>query len=191
MNAVVLVALSACATSPGEQEADENAPQVATLTTPEPERSASTQPKAQRPRERLDTTAEEFQELLGPYHSCLREQGVPERKTAGSPDRPPLAGPGERVLGPEELEKFEAANRICEPQFYPLPPWEKDPANPEARDFALDVVKCLKGKGVRYVEVAEDGIAIALGGDHNDSRSISMGLDLIPECERKVAAESK
>lgn len=183
----MLVALSACGATGDEKQADDGGTQVATLATPEPDRTGSAQPKEQRPRERLDTTPEEFQALLGPYNRCLEEQGFPNKTGAGGDA--PVGRP--RVASPEELEKFEAANRICEPQFYPLPPWEKDPANPEARDFALNVVRCLKDKGVRYVEVSEDGISLALGGDQNDPRSISLGLDLAPECERKVAAASK
>ncbi|MFI9640539.1 hypothetical protein ACIG87_10790 [Micromonospora sp. NPDC051925] len=186
MSAVMLVALSACGATEEKQQTEDGAAQVATLTSPEPERSGSAEPKERRPRERLDTTAEEFQAMLGPYNACLREQGFKSGKTG--------AAGGDDALRPtnkKEMEEFEAANRICEPQFYPLPPWEKDPANPEARDFALGVMRCLKAKGVKYVEVAEDGVSLAFGGDQNDSRSISLGLDLAPECERKVAAESK
>ncbi|MFI9526289.1 hypothetical protein [Micromonospora rosaria] len=185
MGAVMLIALSACGSTDDGKKADEGAGQVASLATPEPERTGSAQPKEERPRERLDTTPEEYEALLGPYRRCLKQQGVPEKLAGGGPGRP--GGPADA----KETEAFEAANRICEPRFYPLPPWEKDPANPEARDFALGVVKCLKDRGVRYVEVSEDGISIAFGGDGNDSRSISMGLDLAPECERKVAAASK
>ncbi|TCB94303.1 hypothetical protein E0H26_21695 [Micromonospora zingiberis] len=184
-SAIALVALSACGAADSEKEMAGGTPQVPTLITAEPDRSGSALPKDQRPRERLDTTAEEFQALLGPYNKCMKEQGITDEAAIGA---------GSDQLGiatREETERFEAANRICEPQFFPLPPWEKDPANPEARDFALGVVKCLKDKGVRYVEVAEDGIAIAFGGDRNDSRSISMGLDLAPECEREMAAKSK
>ncbi|GGL99167.1 MULTISPECIES: hypothetical protein [Micromonospora] len=178
--AVALVALSACGSADARPPAKDDAPQVATLATAEPERTGSAEPKKERPRQRLDTTSEEFLAMLGPYNACMAEQGIPGKN--GSAPRP---------TSEAEMETFEAANRVCEPQFYPLPPWEKDPANPEARDFALDVMKCLKAQGVRYVEVDEDGISLAFGGDQNDSRSISMGLDLAPECERKVAAEFK
>ncbi|MGW0506698.1 hypothetical protein [Micromonospora sp. NPDC003241] len=182
MGAVMLIALSACGTTAEEKRTDDGAGQVASLATPEPERTGSAQPKEERPRERLDTTPEEYQALLGPYRKCLKQQGVPEKLTAGHPGRPS----GE--TNAKEAEAYEAANRICEPKYYPLPPWEKDPANPEARDFAVAVVKCLKDKGVKYVEVSEDGVSLAFGGDQNHSRSISMGLDLAPECERTVAA---
>jgi hypothetical protein len=52
------------------------------------------------------------------------------------------------------------------------------------------VVKCLKREGVKFVEVSEDGISIALGGDQNDSRSITLGMDRIGDCEREVAAKN-
>lgn len=158
------------------------APEVATLTSPSAAVSAS--PAAQRPRERLDTTPEEFEAMLGPYNKCMTEHGAPSKADMAKAGAP-------RPASEKEMAKYDEANRVCEPQYFPLPPWEKDPANPDAKDFARDVVKCLKGKGVKYVEVSDDGISIALGGDDNDARSISMGMDLIPGCERSVAANHK
>ncbi|MEV6304315.1 hypothetical protein AB0M02_33255 [Actinoplanes sp. NPDC051861] len=175
--AVAFTALPAC----GSAEPSAEAPRVATLQSAAAEPSASATAKAERPRERIGMTSEEYEALLEPYNKCMREQGfdpVDARKKA------------EAAADSAEGERAEKANRICEPQFLPLPPWEKDQANPEARDFALAVVKCLKGKGVEYVEVSEDGISIALGGDHNDPRSISLGMEHIPDCERQVAARS-
>jgi len=184
MTAVALTALSACGSSPAKTTTGAGKPEVATLQSAGPSPSVQASAKAQRPRERLDTTSEEFEAMLGPYNKCMAEHGgVTKGKGTGGP----VAKPATR----EQEGKFDAANRICEPQYFPLPPWEKDPANPEARDFAVKVVKCLKNKGVKYVEVSDDGISIALGGDQNDSRSISMGMDLIPGCERKIAAEMK
>ncbi|WP_433789856.1 hypothetical protein [Actinoplanes sp. CA-252034] len=184
--AVALTVLPGCGSSeePGKTEAG-GAPRVATLqsagaTAP----SAAASKKAERPRERLDMTSEEYEVLLEPYNKCMREQGfdpLDARKKAELAAEP---------LSGEKAQAAERANQICEPQFLPLPPWEKDPANPEARDFALDVVKCLKREGVKFVEVSEDGVSIALGGDQNDSRSISLGMDRIPDCEREVAAKS-
>jgi hypothetical protein len=181
--AVALMALSACGSSgtSSKPAGKDAAPKVATLVSAAATPSASA--PAQRPRERLDTTAEEFEAMLGPYNKCMQEHGgFVKGGSGGKPARPATSG---------EVDKTEAANKICEPQFMPLPPWEKDPANPESRDFARDVVKCLKAKGVKYVEVSDDGVSIALGGDQNDSRSISMGMDLIPGCERKIAAANK
>jgi hypothetical protein len=51
------------------------------------------------------------------------------------------------------------------------------------------VVTCLKGKGIRYVELVDDGYA--LGGPQNDSTSITRGMELAPVCEREVAARKK
>ncbi|GIE82124.1 hypothetical protein Aph02nite_80740 [Actinoplanes philippinensis] len=178
--AVALTVLPGCgsAEEPGKPESGA-APRVATL-----QSGAASAPskKAERPRERLDMTPEEYEALLEPYNKCMREQGFDPRdsRTKGE-----VAVPGS-----DAEKKVEKANQICEPQYLPLPPWEKDPANPEARDFALDVVKCLKREGVKFVEVSEDGISIALGGDQNDKRSITLGMDRIPDCEREVAAKN-
>jgi hypothetical protein len=178
---VALAALSACGSS--EPAADKSS-KVATLARPEAKASASAEPE--RPRERLDGTPEEFEAMLGPYDKCLKEHGaLPKREWYKDNERP-----DPRTIT-KLADKAEAADRICNPLYYPLPPWEKDPANPEARDFARDVVKCLKDKGVKFVETGDNGIDIALGGDQNDSRSISRGLDLMPECERQAAAKVK
>ncbi|MFG1993884.1 hypothetical protein ACGFJ7_28295 [Actinoplanes sp. NPDC048988] len=182
---VALSALTAC-DKPAE---DTSTAKVATLVSPSASASApaSASPKAQRPRERLDTTPEEFEALLGPYNKCLSDHGGMVKGSTIEQERK-KAQTGPVGVSGKQTEKFEAANKICEPQFYPLPPWEKDPANPEAKDFARETVKCLKQKGVRYVEISDDGLSIALGGDQNDAKSISMGLDLIPGCERDIAA---
>jgi hypothetical protein len=82
----------------------------------------------------------------------------------------------------------DAAEKECRPK-YPLPPWELDPANPEAKDFARAVVQCLKAKGVKYVEVNPDGPGWSFGGPQNDAQSISKGMELSPACEREVAAK--
>ncbi|MCA2219479.1 hypothetical protein [Jidongwangia harbinensis] len=183
VTAIALTALSGCSddSGGGKQAAGKEA-QVATLSSPTAKASAA--PKPQRPRERLDTTPEDFEAMLGPYNKCLEEHGGIVRGKGPANGAP-------RPATKKETAKHDKANRICEPLHYPLPPWEKDPANPEARDFGRAVVKCLKEKGVKYVEVAEDGMSPALGGDQNDPRSISMGLELAPECEREVAAAMK
>jgi hypothetical protein len=173
-----VLALTACSSPPKETAA----PDVATLASPPAAVSASAQP--QRPRERLDTTPEEFEAMLAPYNKCIADHG-------GASKSDLARGGAAKPATQKQMARFDEANRICEPQYFPLPPWEKDPANPEAKDFARHVVKCLKNKGVKYVEVSDDGISIALGGDDNDARSISMGMDLIPGCERATAAAMK
>jgi len=182
MMVVALGAAAGCGSSaPAERDA-----KVATLSSAAASPSASV--PSQRPRERLDTTPEEFLTMLKPYYGCMVEQGaVTEAETARAEAAGGVAKPSSKA----QMVKWEAADRICKPQFYPLPPWEKDPANPESRDFAVDVVKCLKSNGVEYVAVSEDGVSIALGGDQNDPRSIRLGMEKIPECERQAAAKVK
>jgi hypothetical protein len=182
---VALTALSACGSSSGDGTGDGDggkSSEVATLKSPEIEASV----KPERPRERLDGTPEEFEAMLGPYNKCLKANGgLPKQewyKEGETPDRKKI----------EDLaEKATAADRVCNPLYYPLPPWEKDPANPEAKDFARDVVKCLKRKGVKVVEVGTNGVDVELGGKQNDMPSVRKGLDLMPECEREAAAKLK
>jgi len=164
---------SACSNEP----AKDDTPQVATLSSTGATPGAPASATADRPRERLDTTPEEFEAMLKPYYKCINEQGAKNKHEWGN--RKPTEG---------EIKKLEKADRFCNPRFFPLPPWEKDPANPEAKDFARDVVKCLKGKGIRYVAVGGNGVDIELGGEQNDMDSIRRGLDLMPECERDTAA---
>jgi hypothetical protein len=150
--------------------------EVATLQTgaPTPTASAAT-PQDERPRERLDDTPEDQKERLKPYTKCLTEHGVDitRRRSDGT-----------------GADGTSGAAKACG-HLMPLPPWELDPANPEARDFARDVVKCLKEKGVRYVEVGSDGTGWAFGGRNNDADSISKGLKYSPACQREVAAKRK
>jgi hypothetical protein len=171
VTAIVLAAATGCGKA--GDDAGKDAPRVATLA------SASASPSAgpQRPRERIDMTSDERDALQVPYHKCLKSHGLSDLDAKKAEDAGKTGGPA------------ADAARYCEEHYLPLPPWEQDPANPEARDFAVAVVKCLKSKGVKKVEVDADGISIALGGDDNDPRSISMGLDLEPQCERQVAAQ--
>jgi hypothetical protein len=182
--AVALFALPGCGSTPDSKPSTGGGAKVASLESAAPAPDASKKPE--RPRERLDTTPEEFEAMLKPYNDCMTEHGV----TSGSAKKAAADAVAEPAKS-EELEKAEKAHQICEPQYYPLPPWERDPANPEARDFAVEVVKCLKEKGVKFVAVDDDGISIALGGEKNHARSISLGLDQMPECERTVAAAMK
>jgi hypothetical protein len=182
--AVALFTLGACG-STEEAPKEAGGAKVATLESA-PAPAASESKKPERPRERLDTTPEEYEALLGPYNKCMEEQGfgsdVAKRRAADAAVAP---------AGSAEDQRLTAASQLCESQFMPLPPWERDPANPEAGDFAVAVVKCLKKEGVKFVAVSDDGISIALGGDQNDSRSISLGLERMGDCERKVAKAMK
>jgi hypothetical protein len=170
--AFVVTALTACG-SPAPTGA-----KVATLTSPKAGASSAAEP--QRPRERLDMTPDEIGALMVPYQKCLKSHGVSDLDAKKGYDAAHSGG--------ADVNEWQ---RYCEAHYFPLPAWEKDPANPEARDFALAVVKCLRGKGVDNVEVSADGVSIAAGGDDNDSRSIAEVMDLQPECEREVVAQKK
>ncbi|MET0493384.1 MAG: hypothetical protein ABW000_09685 [Actinoplanes sp.] len=164
-----LALLGACSAEPETQ-----APPVASLI--QPSASASASPEPERPRQRLDDTEEDYRARLKPYEACMRKQGMPGGKMGSG-----------WAAGDDVPPKQKRAQEACK-QFWPLPAWELDPANPEAKDFARDVVKCLKGKGVEYVETAEDGIGISAGGDQNDEESITKTGQYLDECQRTVAA---
>jgi hypothetical protein len=176
---VLTVVLGGCSTPP-EQE-----PNVATLDTTgaSPTVSNSVAPTAGRPRERLDMTPEELDEMYRAHATCLAENGYDTGKGesgGGSPVEP-------RV--PDE-SKRTAAEAACL-HLDPLPPWEYDVSNPESADFVHSVVRCLRDKGVRYVEesplnAGENRRGVSLGGPDNHSESITKGLDLIPVCEKEL-----
>jgi hypothetical protein len=179
---LAVLSLTACSKS-----TDDGVPRVASFTSPgstssapaaaQASAQANAEAKAERPRERLDTTPEEYEALLEPYNECVRGQGAKPKSDWTKNERP----------GKAAIDKLVAADRYCGPLFTPLPPWEKDPANPKAKDFAHEVVKCLKNRGVREVEVGDNGVDIELGGPMGGD-SIRKGMDLMPECEQKVAA---
>jgi hypothetical protein len=177
--AMAFTALAGCG-SPAKSEAGAGV-KVATLTSPAAGASASASAAAgpQRPRERLDMTSEEQDALMVGYEKCLKTHGLSVLDAKKSQDAAKTGGVPDKWT------------RYCEEHYFPLPPWEQDPANPEARDFAVAVVKCLKGKGVEEAAVTDDGVSITFGGDGDDSRSISLGLELEPQCEREVAAQKK
>ncbi|MFI6130090.1 hypothetical protein [Micromonospora sp. NPDC051141] len=170
----VTIGGSGCSAT-GDDRADAGKPDVATLRTATPAATTPAPPTDKRPRARLDDTDEDTRARYAPYEKCMTEHGVDIRRTRAE-------GVTSGPIG--------AANRACG-NLLPLPPWELDPANPEAKDFARDVVACLKEKGVRYVEVSTDGPGWSLGGEHNDAESISKGMRFSPECERAAAAKRK
>ncbi|WP_394619310.1 hypothetical protein JNUCC0626_09510 [Lentzea sp. JNUCC 0626] len=159
----------------------EAAPQVASISTPPSSAAQTSAPQEERPRERLDMTPEDLEALQVPYDQCMAKHGLDRKGRAADPGTPQPVK--------EELDK---AVQECEKKT-PLPPWEKDVTNPEALDFANRVVQCLRGKGVRYVEVHNEpgspAISYALGGPNNDSASISLGLEHAKECE--IASSKK
>ena len=172
--AVVIVGGTACSSSSKDGEAAGNT-EVATLRSAAPS-SAPSSAAPQAPRERLDDTPEDYEALIKPYEDCMKRHGLGSKGQRASDGKMP------------SKSVADAADKECQP-LMPLPPWELDPANPEAKDFARDVVKCLKEKGVKYVEVNADGPGWAFGGPQNDAESISKGMELSPACEREVAAK--
>jgi hypothetical protein len=179
-----LVVLAGCSTPPEPED------HVATLETtgssaPPAASVSSTDPAASRPRERLDMTVDEINEMYQAYDRCLADNGYNSGKIESGDGRGPAEG-----QTPDE-SKLPAAEAACLGRK-PLPPWEYDVGNPESADFVHAVVQCLRDKGVRYVEEGpltpgEDRRVLSLGGENNDSESISKGLDLIPICEKEQA----
>jgi hypothetical protein len=169
---LVLTVITACSTP------DAPPPQIASVNTGGTSPSPSAAPVEQRPRLRLDMTPEDLDAIYAAHVRCLVENGVDKQKfeTQGVPSK----------------EVMDAAERACEPKR-PLPPWENDPKNPEALDFATRVVQCLRDKGVRYVEVSNepgaDRIGYSYGGPNNDSDSITKGLEYTPACEKEASGK--
>jgi hypothetical protein len=165
---VLALGLAACSQAPAARQ------DVASLSTPASTPASSAAPKEERPRERLDMTDADYEAMLVPHTQCLAQHGV-------GPKGQPLPG------GPKPSQQgSDAAHQACESKL-PLPPWEKDVTNPEAIDFANRVVQCLRGKGVRYVEVLNqpgaEAVSYALGGPGNDQQSITLGLEHAKACE--------
>jgi hypothetical protein len=85
-----------------------------------------------------------------------------------------------------------AAQAACA-NLVPLPPWQYDPANPQAMGFVQRVVACLHQHGIHYAQVVKPSgqgqIGIALGGPRNDQASITGGMQLIPTRDQQVLRE--
>ncbi len=157
---------------------------VATLATPKPGTSATPTPPptSSRPRERLDMTDAELNALEAPYEACIAAHGG-QSKQGGR------AGSGISQPAPTSAS-WVAAEKACISKD-PLPPWEQDPANPQAAIYMGKVVACLHRMGVKYAEVKDDAsvgrLDIVLGGVDNDSTSMSRGATDTPICERQVS----
>lgn len=174
------VFVAGCSTPPPPEQ------KVATLQTSQaasaPPSASTASAEAARPRERLDMTPEESNQLYEIYDRCLGENGSPKGRSAGTSIAPARPDPA----------KEAAAEAACVSKK-PLPPWEYDTANPQAADFLHKMVLCLRAKGVRYVEESpvkpgDDRTAIEFGGKNNDPDSISKGLDLTPRCEKELSS---
>lgn len=176
-----LVVLAGCSTPPEPED------HVATLETTGSSPSvpvSSAAPPASRPRERLDMTADEANELFEAYGQCLSDHGLPKGKPSGGTGAAP-------VDTPPNPDVERAAEAACLDKK-PLPPWEYDVANPESADFVHAVVQCLRDKGVRYVDEepvtpGEDRRTLSFGGENNDMDSITKGMNLVGSCEKESA----
>ncbi|AXX31422.1 hypothetical protein KCV87_35465 [Actinosynnema pretiosum subsp. pretiosum] len=167
---LVAVALVSCS-------APEDGPEVASLSTGTGQAPAASTER-ERPRERLDMTSEDLEALQRPYWKCMGEQGIPDKRAMG-----------DLSVAPEGDERIAAAEAACA-HTVPLPPWEKDPANPESHAFLVRVVDCLRGKGVVKVEVVpgeSGGHTIAMGGAENDSEQVGLALGHMSECEAEAS----
>ena len=172
---IVLIPLLGVVTACSGKADEPASPRVASVAGPSAA-PAPTSAKPELPRERLDTTPEEFEAMLGPYNQCMRDHGA-QLKSDWVNGRTPTKA---------DMLKHDEANKSCQTAM-PLPPWEKDPKNPRARDFALAVVECLKGKGFKKAAVDEDG-QVSVGTNKQDRATVSRALDVVPECERASAA---
>ncbi|MCA2215342.1 hypothetical protein [Jidongwangia harbinensis] len=185
LTTAALLAAAGCTSDPEPRAA----PEIATLASAgsKPPASAPASPVPERPRERLDDDADDWEVMIRPYEKCMAGYGVSPKgiRLQGN------AGGGPAEAGVVDEKAFKKAEADCRPKYYPLPPWEHDPANPEAKDFVRDVVKCLKGKGVKYVEPTEDGLWYSFGGPQNHADSISRGMNNVDDCERDVATRRK
>ncbi len=170
VSGLVAVALVGCS-------APEVAPEVASLSSGTGQAPAPSAER-ERPRERLDMTPEDLEALQRPYWKCMGEQGIPDKRAMG-----------DLSVTPESDERIAAAEAACA-HTVPLPPWERDPANPESHAFLVRVVDCLRGEGVVKVEVVpgeSGGHTIAMGGAENDAEQVGLALEHMSECEAEAS----
>jgi hypothetical protein len=84
-----------------------------------------------RPREPLNDTNAQEAALYDPYFACLRAHKYVDQLTASA-----------RLAVAAQCEHLE-----------PLPPWQVDPANPQARAFVGRTVTCLEARGYHATAV--------------------------------------
>jgi hypothetical protein len=183
--AATAVAMTTAGAGCGSSNTGSKKAEVASLA--KPSGAAAGSASAQdRPRLRLDMSPADITIAMEPWTKCLAEHGVPDKKKI-------LDGTAQRPSG----EVRNAAEKACVSKE-PLPPWELDRANPDAADFAHRVVLCLRGRGVKYVEVKDSDPAddhgvptygISLGGPDNDKDSITKGMANMKSCQQEAAAK--
>jgi hypothetical protein len=128
---------------------------------------------AARPRITLDMTNTQINALYVQYSQCMATNGYSKAKNVQ-----------------DQAARTKAENACVSED--PLPPWQLDASNPKAAGFVHAVVQCLRDKGVQYVsENSPQGgqYELSLGGPDNDSQSITLGMQDMPDCEKQVAAQ--
>lgn len=129
---------------------------------------------AARPRITLDMTNTQINALYNQYNQCMATNGYSKQKNVQ-----------------DQAARIKAENACVAEN--PLPPWQLDASNPKAGAFVHAVVQCLRDKGVQYVSEnnsPENGrVGFSFGGPDNDSRSITLGMQDAPDCEKQVAAQ--
>ncbi|PPF64209.1 hypothetical protein C5E11_05845 [Clavibacter michiganensis] len=186
---LALLAMLAACSAPGAEQGAGGDSKIATLETEAPTPKASADPlfaKYGEPvRERLDMTDEEGEAAWRPRDRCVADhtsapQGTSEEGGGG--------GDSSSSAAAVDAE----AEAICS-RLAPLPPWELDAQNPDALRFVQRVVDCLREHGVREVEIGEADqfgrIGILLGGESNDSSSISLGMQHTDACMAAASEE--
>lgn len=187
----LLAALTACSASaaPEPGGVDDADAGIATLETEAPAPSEAADPLfaeyGEPVRLRLDMTDEEGEAAWQPREKCL-EDHYPALQGIGSG-----GGVGPAIVS--DPEKAAEAEELCM-RLAPLPPWELDAQNPDALRFAQLVVDCLREHGVREVEITDADefgrINFALGGESNDSTSISLGMQHTESCMATASERS-
>jgi hypothetical protein len=174
LTAAIMISGTACAPQP-----DKSAPRVATLQTGTPPATESAAPPAdnERVRYRLDDTDADRTAKDKAYVDCLKSHGVDVVGIRGG------------KLPEVSRQVSDAANKVCD-GLRPLEPWEMDPANPEARDFTRDVVKCLKDTGVN-ARANSDGVGVTVGGSPDDQGAQMNAMAAVAECEQEVFKKRK
>lgn len=179
----LLTACSAAAPTDGRSDADDSG-DIASLETEAPASSEAADPLfaeyGEPVRLRLDMSDQESADAWAPRDRCFDDHY----------ESTPSSGEGLMSAESGDPAAAAAAEELCL-RLAPLPPWELDAQNPDALRFAQAVVDCLREGGVREVAISEPDdfgqIGFALGGEANDSASISLGMELTPVCLASVS----
>jgi len=184
--AAAFIAIATAGCSSGNHQAQVAALPTGAASGGSPSASASAGvPASSRPRERLDESTSQLEALAAPWNECIAAHGGNGK----------VSGKGTSGMSAATVQPaVEAAAEAACANLKPLPPWQYDPANPQAMGFVQHVVACLHQHGVKYAQVqnapGQDQIEIALGGPQNDQASINAGLQLIPTCDQQVVREN-